>query len=100
MTYYDTGLGACGVNSGSNDYIVSISHYVFDAAQGSRSDPNSNPLCGKKIRATRNGKSADLTVVDRCTGCQPEDIDTSTGVFDSLAAHDLGRVTVSWAWLS
>jgi hypothetical protein len=62
-------LGACGINSDDNSEIVSISHFTFDAAQKG-SDPNANPLCGRKIRAQRvnNGKqvSVDLTVVDRC----------------------------------
>jgi hypothetical protein len=71
LTYYGTGLGACGITSTDNDAIVSISHFTFDAAQ-TGSDPNQNPLCRRQIRATRvnekTGKSAsvDLTVVDRC----------------------------------
>lgn len=71
LTYYGPGLGACGVTSTDNDAIVSISHYTFDAVQ-TGSDPNQNPLCRRKIRATRvnekTGKSVsvDLTVVDRC----------------------------------
>jgi len=52
LTYYGTGLGACGVTSGDNDDIVSVSHIIFDAAS-TGSDPNANPLCGRKIRATR-----------------------------------------------
>jgi hypothetical protein len=70
LTYYAPGLGACGVTSNDNSPIVSVSHFTFDAAQ-TGSDPNQNPLCGKKIRAKRtreDGKmvSIDLTVVDRC----------------------------------
>lgn len=65
LTYYGTGLGACGVTPSDSDNIVSISHYVFDAAM-TGSDPNSNPLCGHKLRAVREGKGVDLTVVDRC----------------------------------
>lgn len=71
MTYYDPGLGACGIDSRDNDAIVAISHYTFDAAQ-TGSDPNQNPLCGRKIRIRRvnesTGKSVsiDVTVVDRC----------------------------------
>ena len=71
LTYYGTGLGACGVTSTDNDAIVSVSHYLYDAVQ-TGSDPNQNPLCGKKIRATRvderSGKqvSIDVKVVDRC----------------------------------
>lgn len=74
LTYYGPGLGACGVTSSETDNIVSISHFVFDAEQKG-TDPNTNPLCGLKIRATRfdeqvNGmRSVDLTVVDRCKWC-------------------------------
>ncbi|OCK82062.1 hypothetical protein K432DRAFT_415616 [Lepidopterella palustris CBS 459.81] len=102
LTYYGTGLGACGIDSTDNDPIVAISHFVFDAAQKG-SDPNANPLCGRKIRAQRNDngvmKSIDLTVVDRCTGCQPDDLDVSPAMFAELADPALGRVKVTWAWL-
>lgn len=102
LTYYGPGMGACGVVSGDDDPIVAVSHYVFDAVQAG-SNPNANPLCGRKIRAERNDngamKSVDLTVVDRCTGCQPDDLDVSPGMFAKLADPTLGRVTVTWAWL-
>jgi hypothetical protein len=71
LTYYDPGLGACGIDSGDNDAVAAVSHYTFDAVQKG-SDPNQNPLCGRKIRATRvderSGKSVsiDVTVIDRC----------------------------------
>ena len=65
LTYYGTGLGACGITSSDNDDIVSISHFVFDAVSKS-TDPNANPLCRHKIRAVREGRSVDLMVVDRC----------------------------------
>ncbi|KAF2475889.1 uncharacterized protein BDR25DRAFT_278636 [Lindgomyces ingoldianus] len=102
LTYYDPGLGACGIPSTANDPILAISHYTFDAVQKG-TDPNQNPLCGRKIRAQRvnDGKtvSIDLTVVDRCTGCEPTDIDVSPAMFKKLADPDLGRVPVTWAWL-
>ncbi|KAK5163260.1 uncharacterized protein LTR77_010846 [Saxophila tyrrhenica] len=108
LTYYEAGLGACGEVSDQDDNIVSISHYVFDAA-GSSTDTggnsNANPLCGKMIRAARydeqygERRSVDLKVVDRCTGCEPDDIDTTLGAFEKLAEQDLGRVDVTWAWL-
>ncbi|PSN63786.1 hypothetical protein BS50DRAFT_576403 [Corynespora cassiicola Philippines] len=69
LTYYNPALGACGIQSTDNDAIVAVSHYTYDAVQ-TGSDPNQNPLCGRKIRAQRinEGKqvSIDLTVVDRC----------------------------------
>ena len=98
LTYYTPGLGACGVTSTSSSNIVSISHILFDS-QSSSSNPNDNPLCGRKIRARRDGKSVDLTVVDRCTGCAVRDLDVSPGVFKKLASIDEGRVSVEWAWL-
>lgn len=98
LTYYAPGLGACGITSSNNDKIVAVSHLVFDAVSAG-SNPNNNPLCGKKIRARRNNRSVDLTVVDRCTGCKPTDIDVTVNIFATLADVDQGRVTVEWNWL-
>ena len=73
--------------------------------QATSANPNENPLCGKKIRVRRKDerdgkwKSVDVTVVDRCEGCRPEDIDLSPDVFKSLADPDLGRVDGDWACL-
>ena len=98
LTYYEPGLGACGIDSSNSDKIVAISHLVFDAVSVG-SNPNANPLCGKKIRARRDNKSVDLTVVDRCTGCQSKDIDVTINTFGDLADVDQGRVLVEWNWL-
>ncbi|KAI0121365.1 hypothetical protein BJ170DRAFT_588079 [Xylariales sp. AK1849] len=106
LTYYGPGLGACGVESTSEDDIVSVSHILFDAAS-TGSNPNANPLCKKKIRISRDfvemgsgNRSVDVTVVDRCTGCAETDLDVSLGVFTQLALEESGRVTMSWAWLN
>ncbi|KAF4552907.1 Hypothetical protein D9617_8g049200 [Elsinoe fawcettii] len=104
LTYYEPGLGACGITSSSSENIVAVSRILFDAAQ-TGSDPNQNPLCGRKLRATRfneatgSQRSVDLTVVDRCVGCQPTDIDVTISAFTQMAAEELGRVTATWAWL-
>ncbi|KAI9842232.1 MAG: hypothetical protein M1837_007377 [Sclerophora amabilis] len=105
LTYYSPALGACGITSSETDDVCSLSHTLFDAAQKG-SDPNANPLCGLRIRAARfdeqvaERRSVDLTVVDRCVGCDPTDLDLSPGAFNKLANPDRGRVDVSWAWLS
>lgn len=98
LTYYDPALGACGITSTSSDAICAVSHIIFDAVS-TGSNPNANPLCGKKIRVKRNDKSVDLTVVDRCVGCQSTDIDTTRSVFAELATIDEGRVLCDWSWL-
>ncbi|KAH7021329.1 uncharacterized protein B0I36DRAFT_251379, partial [Microdochium trichocladiopsis] len=131
LTYYAPGLGACGIVSGPNDAIVSVSHILFDAASTS-GNPNANPLCGRKIRITRDkssraaarmiGRSStttmrgagrrkdsvtmekrasvEVTVVDRCEGCQAADLDLSLSVFTQLAEESEGRVEGTWTWAS
>ncbi|KAJ0137283.1 Papain inhibitor [Colletotrichum tanaceti] len=100
LTYYAVGLGACGQTHGDADTVVAVSHYVWDAVQAG-GNPNTNPLCGNKIRVRRrDGEgSVDVTVVDRCTGCEPTDLDLSPAVFERLADKDRGRVTGTWSWL-
>lgn len=98
LTYYAPGLGACGIVSTDGENIVALSHLLFDAVSTS-SNPNENPLCGKRIRARRSTGTVDLEVVDRCTGCQPRDLDITEKVFAKLAKVDEGRVDVEWSWL-
>ncbi|KAI1406846.1 hypothetical protein F5Y13DRAFT_148798 [Hypoxylon sp. FL1857] len=106
LTYFEPALGACGIQSTGSEDIVSVSHIIFDAAnQGA--DPNANPLCHKTIRITRDyveagegNVSVDVTVVDRCVGCQATDLDLSVTAFTKLAPRDSGRVLGSWAWLN
>ncbi|TVY93849.1 Papain inhibitor [Lachnellula willkommii] len=107
LTYYSPGpgYGACGYENTSKDSICAVSHIVWDA-ESTSSNPNANPLCGKKIRIDRynaakgRNSSADVMVVDRCTGCQADDLDLSLSVFTDLAEESQGRVVGSWAWLS
>lgn len=88
--------------------IVAVSQILFDAAGSSSStggNSNANPLCNKMIRATRFDeqvgamRSVDLKVVDRCTGCKVDDLDTTESAFAELAPTASGRVDVTWAWL-
>lgn len=98
LTYYAPGLGACGIESRDGDDIVSLSHTLFDAVSTS-ANPNLNPLCGKMVRARRGEITVDLKVVDRCTGCQPRDLDITEKTFAKLARVEQGRVDVEWSWL-
>ncbi|KAL4894731.1 RlpA-like double-psi beta-barrel-protein domain-containing protein-containing protein [Aspergillus ambiguus] len=98
LTYYDPGMGSCGITSTGSEPICAVSHLVFDAASVS-TNPNENPLCGMKLRIRRGDKTVDVTIVDRCVGCKATDLDVSRAVFKQLADLDLGRVVVEWAWL-
>jgi hypothetical protein len=100
-TFYDTGLGACGITNNDNDPIIAVSQLLFDTYPGyDGGNPNKNPICGKKIRASRDGKSITVSVVDRCVGCAMTDLDFSPTAFDALTNGNrgLGRVGIEWVW--
>ena len=104
MTYYAPGLGACGHMSTQDDNICAISHILYDASNNSP-NPNTNPLCGRTLKAThqdsvtKEEKTLVLTVVDRCEACKEWDIDLSPGAFGRLEEDQgLGRVKVTWEW--
>lgn len=96
-TFYDTGLGACGIYNVDTDYIVALSHSLFDNYTPG-GNPNLNTLCGKKINAHYNGKTVQVTVTDRCEGCAYYDLDFSPSAFSQLADQDLGRIKITWDW--
>lgn len=94
LTYYTVGQGACGENDSGADNsenIVAISHLLMGTLS------NDNPMCGKTITISANGKTATATVKDKCMGCNMFDIDVSEKVFETLWGNlDAGRTTVSW----
>ncbi|KAK4208847.1 MRSP1/expansin-like protein [Rhypophila decipiens] len=96
FTHYSPGLGACGQVHGDGDAIVAISKDIF----GNDANPNNSPQCNRRIRAYYNGKSAEVTVVDKCMGCAAGDLDFSPSVFRALVgATDIGRVRGTWDWI-
>ncbi|KAI8980645.1 RlpA-like double-psi beta-barrel-protein domain-containing protein-containing protein [Trametes punicea] len=100
-TFYSTGLGSCGVTNTDTDFIVAVSHLLYDAYPGYNGvNPNDNPVCGRKIRATYQGKSVDVVVEDRCVGCAEDDLDFSPTAFSQLADLSVGRLHgMTWVWL-
>lgn len=96
-TYYATGLGACGIVNVDTDYIIALSHSLFDQYTPN-GNPNRNTLCGKKINAHYQGKTVQVTVTDRCEACAYNDLDFSPSAFDQLADQSLGRIKISWEW--
>jgi expansin (peptidoglycan-binding protein) len=80
FTYYTPGLGACGYANSEAEYVVALNHVDFDPYTPN-GNPNNNPLCGRMIRASYNGKSVDVKLVDRCPGCNSGDLDLSPAAF-------------------
>ncbi|KAI0778552.1 RlpA-like double-psi beta-barrel-protein domain-containing protein-containing protein [Trametes elegans] len=100
-TFYATGLGSCGITNSDTDYIAAVSHLLYDSFPGyTGGNPNNNPVCGRKIKATYQGKSVTITVTDRCEACDTTDLDFSPAAFDQLADESVGRISgVTWDWL-
>ncbi|EIW81905.1 plant expansin [Coniophora puteana RWD-64-598 SS2] len=99
-TWYQTGLGACGVVNKNTDFIAAVSHSLFDTYPGySDGNPNDNPVCGKKINMHYGGKSVAVEVTDRCTGCATTSLDLSPSAFQHLASESAGRLHgMTWEW--
>lgn len=91
MTWWDVGMGACGKPSTATQFVAAISKDVYDGFNGYwGTDPNQNPICGRTAHVTLTlggiTNSIDVTVVDRCEGCAPNDIDLSTSAYEKLVA--------------
>lgn len=100
-TYYSTGLGACGIVNTDADYIAAVSHLLFDTFPGYNGvNPNSNPICGRKVPVTYQGNNVTVTITDRCEGCALLDLDFSPAAFQELASLSVGRLFgISWHML-
>jgi hypothetical protein len=100
LTWYEVGLGACGITSTSDEHVVAISHELFDAV--STGNPNTNPLCNKKVSIIgANGQTYTGTIVDRCPGCDSGSLDLSQSFFNEVTNNGDGRVGgMKWSMAS
>ncbi|KAK8135964.1 hypothetical protein PG984_003904 [Apiospora sp. TS-2023a] len=89
MTYYNPGLGSCGLTNSDGDAVVALSPSQY---------ADHPDACGKNIVINYGGKTAIAKVADKCPGCAPESIDVSPSIFQSLESLDAGRVQVSWSF--
>ncbi|KFG82981.1 Rare lipoprotein A (RlpA)-like protein [Metarhizium anisopliae] len=90
FTYYYTGLGACGETNNDSQMVAAVGHDLFD-----RERP-----CGRMIRAHYGGNSAEVKVVDRCSGCNDDSLDLSPAAFQQLVGSlGPGRVQGTWEFI-
>ncbi|KAK8079717.1 barwin-like endoglucanase [Apiospora hydei] len=82
MTYnpYDGNVGACGKAINNGDSTVAVAPKFFT----SNGNTNRDPVCGKTITITYNGKSVSAQVWDKCPGCGDNDIDATPDLFTRL----------------
>ncbi|KAF8182957.1 riboflavine-aldehyde-forming enzyme [Pholiota molesta] len=88
-TFFEPGLGACGVSNNANDFIVALSPAEY----------SSGANCGRDIEVQYQGKSVIVEVVDLCPGCASGSIDLSPAAFSQLADESLGRIQVTWSFV-
>ncbi|KAI4190487.1 MAG: hypothetical protein L6R41_000792 [Letrouitia leprolyta] len=95
ITFYDTGLGACGwTNDGTTEKVFALAHGMM----GEQS--NGNPFCGRQAEISLDGKTATGKLVDKCGGCEGQSIDLSHALFQELASESLGRISdVKWHFI-
>lgn len=90
ITFYNTGLGACGSVNNDQELVAAVSAALFD----------SQSVCGRSISVNFNGATVNVQVVDRCAGCAFGDIDLSPSAFSALTGRlDAGRVQGSWDFI-
>ncbi|KAK4063876.1 hypothetical protein Trihar35433_8584 [Trichoderma harzianum] len=90
ITFYNTGLGACGSVNNDQELVAAVSAALFD----------SQSVCGRSISVNFNGATVNVQVVDRCAGCAFGDIDLSPSAFSALTGSlDAGRVQGSWDFI-
>lgn len=96
-TFYEVGAstGACGQMHYDSEYVIAIGKGLYDSKAGS---DHVSEYCGKKINAHYQGKSVQVTVVDRCEGCSDTSIDFSPSAFQQLASESAGRIAITWEW--
>lgn len=102
-TYYNTGLTACGVENNDNQLIAAVSQHLFDTYPGyNGANPNTNPVCGRKVKVTYKGNSVIVTITDRCVSCLVTDLDMSPAAMAAIDPNYIfdGRIHLSWVWVS
>jgi hypothetical protein len=99
MTYYTPGLGSCGETNTDSDSIVALAEDMMLANWPSPNNPNANPLCGKSITISWQGKTATATIADTCPGCANGGLDLTPSLFQEFAPLSEGRLTgMTWSF--
>ncbi|WAS97031.1 expansin EXLX1 family cellulose-binding protein [Nannocystis punicea] len=91
-TYYSAdGSGNCSFDADPGEPMVAAMNTVDYAASAA---------CGACVAIDGPDGSIIVRIVDSCPGCPQGDIDLSEGAFPKIAAKELGRVPISWRYVS
>ncbi|KZP25634.1 hypothetical protein FIBSPDRAFT_855551, partial [Athelia psychrophila] len=80
-TFFETGLGTCGVYNVDTDYIIAVSEAHSYTHYG--------------------GVNVQATITDRCAGCAGwGDLDMTPSLFTRFAAESVGHIySVGWVFV-
>ena len=90
-TYYGAdGSGNCSFPAGPDPMVAAMN----DA------DCAGSAACGACVSIQGPDGQITVKIVDRCPGCPQGDIDLSEAAFAMIAAPELGRVPITWRYVS
>lgn len=90
-TYYAAdGSGNCSFDAGPDPLIAAMNHTDYAVAAA----------CGACVEVTGPDATITVRIVDRCPECPAGDIDLSEAAFTMIARKELGRVPISWHYVS
>jgi expansin (peptidoglycan-binding protein) len=91
-TYYAAdGSGNCSFDADPSDPMVAAMNIV---------DYAGSAACGACVAIDGPDGSITVRIVDSCPECPQGDIDLSEAAFPMIAAKELGRVPISWRYVS
>ena len=90
-TYYGAdGSGNCSFDAGPDVLIAAMNDADYANAAA----------CGACVEVAGPDATIVVRIVDRCPGCPQGDIDLGEAAFPMIAAKELGRVPISWQYVS
>ncbi|KAJ1657072.1 DPBB_1 domain-containing protein [Dispira simplex] len=96
ITYFEGGLGACGIPFTNGEYIAAIHESFFT----NEANPNDDVICERQIKITLEGKSVTVTILDKLPEGKRGDIDLTEGAFTQLNPKEVGRFQATWEFVS
>ncbi|CAG8776224.1 9561_t:CDS:2, partial [Acaulospora morrowiae] len=88
-TFYDPGLGSCGITNSPQDFIVALNIPQYTG----------NDVCNKVVLITGPKGSVKCTVTDKCPGCGFGCLDLSPAAFNQIGDQSAGVVDITWSYV-
>ncbi len=79
-----------------NDFVAATSFSYWTTP-----NPNLDPMCRRSARVTdpSTGRSVEVRIKDKCSGCASGDIDLSPAAFRQLRDLGVGRFRANWDFI-